>query len=274
MSSSEIPRRCFFAGVGGSGMSALAQYHAWRGGYAAGSDRAFDAGERGEIRAALEAAGVEIAPQDGVGVAGSDALVVSTAVEETVPDVRAARAAGVPILHRSELLARFVARERTIAVTGTSGKSTVTAMIFAILRAAGLRPGVITGGPLVELRDVGRLGNAWAEPDGGPLVIEADESDGSLVRYHPRCGVILNLQRDHKEPAEVAEMFRVFREQIDGPLVGGEDANLDFSRPTCASASAPARTFARRISSCAPTAPASAWTESISTCPPPDATPP
>lgn len=233
MSSSEtsgvrIPRRCFFTGVGGSGMSALAQYHVRRGGLAGGSDRAFDAGERGEIRAALEAASVTITPQDGSGVPGHDALVVSTAVEETVPDVRAARADGLAILHRSELLARFVEGARSIAVTGTSGKSTVTAMVFAILRAAGRRPGVITGGPLVQLRDGGLLGNAWAEPGGVWLVIEADESDGSLVRYRPLCGVVLNLQRDHKEPAEVAEMFRAFRGRIAGPCVAGEDANLDF----------------------------------------------
>lgn len=209
-------------------MSALALYHARRGGRSGGSDRAFDDGERTAIRAALEAGGVTISPQDGSGVSGHDALVVSTAVEETVPDVRAAREAGLDILHRSELLARFVGGSRAIAVTGTSGKSTTVAMVFAILRAVGLRPGVITGGPLVELQDEGLLGNAWAEPDGDLLVVEADESDGSLVRYHPWCGLVLNLQRDHKEPAEVAEMFRVFGGQTAGPVVAGEDANLDF----------------------------------------------
>jgi len=223
-----VPHSCFFAGVGGSGMSALALYHAGLGGRSGGSDRAFDLDERTTIRAALEAAGVTISPQDGSGVAGYDALVVSTAVEDTVPDVRAARDAGLDILHRSELLARFVAGSRAVAVTGTSGKSTTVAMIFAILRAAGLCPGVITGGPLVELQDEGLLGNAWADPEGDFLAVEADESDGSLVRYHPWCGLVLNLQRDHKEPAEVAEMFRVFRGQVDGPVVAGEDANLDF----------------------------------------------
>ncbi len=228
MSSSERSHSYFFAGVGGSGMSALAQYHAWRGGVSCGSDRAFDQGERGAIRAALESAGVAISPQDGSGVAGCDALVVSTAVEETVPDVVAAREGGLEILHRSELLARFVETSRAVAVTGTSGKSTTVAMIFTILRAAGLHPGVITGGPLVELQDEGLLGNAWADPDGDLLVVEADESDGSLVRYRPWAGVVLNLQRDHKEPAEVAEMFRVFAGQVSGPLVAGEDPNLDF----------------------------------------------
>lgn len=250
-----VPRWLHFAGVGGSGMSALAQYHALGGGRASGSDRAFDRGERAAIRRQLEAAGVTIAPQDGSGLregggaearetaaggaerasspgaaAGApgvcDAVVVSTAVEESVPDVAAARLLGVPVLHRAELLARFAAARRTIAVTGTSGKSTVVAMIFEILRGTGRDPSVITGGELVLLREEGRLGNAWAG-GGDLLVIEADESDGSLVRYEPWAGVLLNLQRDHKEPAELAAMFAVFRARTRGPFLAGEDANLD-----------------------------------------------
>jgi UDP-N-acetylmuramate--alanine ligase len=231
LSSSEIPARLHFVGVGGSGMSALAEVHARRGGYASGSDRAFDAGERASIRAALAAAGVVIRPQDGSGARGVDAVVVSTAVEDAIPDVREARAAGLPVLHRSELLARFAARGRSIAVTGTSGKSTVTAMVFTILRHAGLRPSLITGGPLVALQEEGLLGNAHAETGGDLLVFEADESDGSLVNYAAWCGVVLNLQRDHKEPAEVAEMFRVFRGRLRGPLVRGDDPALAFLDP-------------------------------------------
>ncbi len=153
-------------------------------------------------------------------------MIVSTAVEETVPDVCAARARGIPVWHRSELLARFVRDHRTVAVTGTSGKSTVTAMIFEILAAAGLEPSVITGADLDGLRESGLPGNAWAGT-GGFLVIEADESDGSLVRYEPWAGVVLNLQRDHKEPTELAEIFRAFRARTEGPFVIGEDENLD-----------------------------------------------
>ncbi len=220
-----------FAGVAGSGMSGLAQMHAWKGGRAGGSDRAFDKGESGEIRAALEAAGVRIHPQDGTGIApGCDALVVSTAVEESVPDVRAARAAGVPILHRSELLESFTAGMRTLAVTGTSGKSTVTAMIFEILRHTGADPSLITGGDLVSLSDEGYLGNAWLGR--GPwLVMEADESDGTLVRYRPWGGVLLNLQRDHKEIAELEEIFARFRANVREAFILGDDPNLSrFSR--------------------------------------------
>ncbi|HEY3400439.1 MAG TPA: L,D-transpeptidase family protein [Geothrix sp.] len=218
--------RLHFAGVAGSGMSALAQFAALKGGRASGSDRSFDRGQRPEARAQLEALGVVIHPQDGSGLAGDcAALVVSTAVEDEVPDVAAARRQGVPVLHRSELLAHFVARYRTVAVTGTSGKSTTVAMVFEILRGVGLDPSVITGGELVALQREGRWGNAWAGAS-DLLVIEADESDGSVVRYHPAVGVLLNLQKDHKEMDAVAEMFRAFRAQVREAAVVGEAENL------------------------------------------------
>lgn len=218
--------RLHFAGVAGSGMSALAQFTALNGDRASGSDRSFDRGQRPEARRLLEDLGVAIHPQDGSGLAGDcAALVVSTAVEDEVPDVATARRLGVPVLHRSELLAHLVARYRTVAVTGTSGKSTTTAMIFEILRGAGRDPSVITGGELVALQREGRWGNAWAGTS-DLLVIEADESDGSVVRYHPALGVILNLQKDHKEMAVVAEMFRAFRAQVREGAVMGEAENL------------------------------------------------
>lgn len=225
MSSSE--RWLHFCGVGGSGMSALAQIHAWRGGRCTGSDRAFDAGERAAVRVALERAGVELVPQDGTWPRpGCAAMVVSTAVEDTVPDVLAARVADVPILHRSELLAGYVAEGDGIAVTGTSGKSTTTAMVAEILLHAGKDPSVVTGGALVRLEEAGLLGNARAG-GGAHMVVEADESDGSVVRYRPWASVILNLQRDHKEPAEVLEMFRTLVSQTRGPVILGDDPALE-----------------------------------------------
>ena len=221
------PGRFHYAGVGGSGMSALAQFQVRLGGRASGSDRSFDAGGRDDARALLAAAGVALFPQDGSGVRGDDcaALVVSTAVEDSVPDVAAAKARGIPILHRSELLAWCVASQRTIAVSGTSGKSSTVAMIFEALRGAGRDPSVITGGDLEALRAAGLWGNAWK---GGSdlLVIEADESDGSLVRYEPAVGVVLNLQRDHKPEADVAVMFDTFAARTREALVLGEGDNL------------------------------------------------
>jgi UDP-N-acetylmuramate--alanine ligase len=208
-------------------MSALAQYQVMTGGVASGSDRAFDRGERKELRAQLERLGIRVLPQDGSGL-GSDcaALVVSTAVEENVPDFAAARAARIPIVHRSELLAYFVARQRSIAITGTSGKSTVTAMVFAILKGAGRDPSVITGGDLPELQAQGLPGNAFAGRS-DLLVVEADESDGTLIRYAPAIGVILNLQRDHKEIEDVAAMFATLRARVREALVVGDAENLD-----------------------------------------------
>ena len=232
-----------FAGVGGSGMSGLAQFHAQAGGPTTGSDRAFDQGQRQEIRDRLENLGIEILPQDGSFPTAAEtggccagrtcaAVVVSTAVENRVPDIAAARKHEIPILHRSELLARYVAAHRTIAVSGTSGKSTVTAMVFTILRACGKDPGLLTGGPVAALVNEGRIGNAWAPGAAGSdtigpyLVIEADESDGSLIRYRPWAGVILNLGLDHKTPEEVMTMFRTFKDNVSGPLMVGADTNL------------------------------------------------
>ncbi|MBM3543033.1 MAG: hypothetical protein FJX44_00780 [Alphaproteobacteria bacterium] len=219
--------RFHYAGLGGSGMSALAQFQVMIGGQVSGSDRAFDHGERGALKAQLESLGIEIMPQDGSGIGpGCAALIVSTAVEEQVPDYTAAREQHIPIVHRSELLAHFVSTYRSIAVTGTSGKSTVAAMIFEILRGAGRDPSVITGGDLPLLQTQGLPGNAYAGAS-DLLVVEADESDGSLVRYAPSIGVILNLQRDHKEMAEVAAMFSVLRARAREALVVGDAENLD-----------------------------------------------
>ena len=124
------------------------------------------------------------------------------------------------------MLAYFVAGRRSIAVTGTSGKSTVTGMIFEILRGSSRDPSVITGGDLPVLQAEGLVGNAFAGRS-DLLVVEADESDGSLVRYAPAVGVILNLQRDHKEMNEVAAMFATLRARTRETLVVGDDETLD-----------------------------------------------
>mgnify|MGYP003334577656 FL=1 len=223
------PARFHYAGVGGSGMSALAQFQAMRGGRASGSDRGFDRAERPEARAQLERLGVRVWPQDGSGI-GDDcgALVVSTAVEDSVPDVAAAKARQLPIVHRSEMLAHWVATSRSVAVSGTSGKSTTTAMVFEILRGAGRDPSVITGGDLVALQAEGHWGNGWAGE--GPLVVEADESDGSLVRYQPAVSVCLNLSKDHKSEDEVAAMFRIQKGRTRERFVCGEEGIPDDLR--------------------------------------------
>ncbi len=223
--------RWHFSGIGGSGMSAIAFYLLGRGRKVSGSDRLFDHGGGDSIRVALEAAGASIFPQDGSALDAQATLVVSTAVEADVPEVRRAKELGCRILHRSEALAELAASQSTIAISGTSGKSTVTAMVFSILRESGMDPSVISGGVLRELSSAGHWGNAWGG-SGEWLVIEADESDGSLVRYAPRIGVMLNLDRDHKELSELRGIFATFRDRSEVFLVNGDRADcLEIGGP-------------------------------------------
>ena len=199
-------------GVAGTGMSALAQFLKGMGKEVSGSDRFFKEGEYNETREKLERCGIRCHPQDGSGMDGSfDCVVATTAVEDSVPEMVKARALGMPVLRRSELLAMITESFRTIAVGGTSGKSTTTAMIYEILCHAGLEPSVISGAGLVRLIEQGLIGNA-AVGSGGWLVIEADESDGSIVQYHPAIGLLLNIDKDHKDLDALERIFITFRE--------------------------------------------------------------
>jgi UDP-N-acetylmuramate--alanine ligase len=218
--------RIHFSGIGGFGMSALAQIHAMDGSPATGSDRLFDQGGNQVLKAKLEALGIRLFAQDGGAITEETGLaVLSTAIEGDNPEVAAAKRLGVPLMHRSELLAQHVAGLRTIAVTGTSGKSTVAAMIFEILEAAGRSPSIITGGNLIALQKRGFFGNAFRGKS-GLLVIEADESDGSLLNYKPAVGVFLNLTKDHKEVPVMREILRKFRDNVRTALVNADDPNL------------------------------------------------
>jgi len=204
-------RHYFFIGIAGSGMSALAQFLQGLGRTVSGSDRSFQEQEPDEIRDRLERAGIRCHCQDGKALTDEiDCVIVSTAIEATVPEYQKALALGIPVLKRSELLALLTARYRTIAIGGTSGKSTTAAMTYEILLHAGLSPSVITGAGLTSLIRQGRIGNA-SVGTGAWLVIEADESDGSIVQYHPEIGVLLNIDKDHKEIEELQQVFKIFR---------------------------------------------------------------
>lgn len=210
----------FFVGVAGVGMSALAQYLAGKGHSVSGSDRQFAELPVPRVRTQLEEAGVKCFAQDGSGVIqGLTAVVVSTAIEAGNPDVDKARLLNIPVMHRSEMLALISASCKTIAVSGTSGKSTVTGMIWHILQQAGWQPSILSGAGLTELEAQGKIGNAVAGA-GDWLVAEADESDGTLVRYSPRIGLILNLDKDHKEISELQGVFQTFAQNIAN--VGGD----------------------------------------------------
>lgn len=215
----------FFVGVAGTGMSALAQFLAGMGKQVSGSDRLFSsAGADPSIRARLEDAGINCFEQDGSGITpATQCVVVSTAVEETTVEYVKAVSLGIPILQRSDLLAMIADKYRTIAVAGTSGKSTTTAMIYEIMRHAGMSPSIISGAGLTSLIREGKIGNA-AVGQGEWLVIEADESDGSIVKYHPAIGVLLNIDKDHKDIDTLVDLFHTFRDQSDQFVVNVDHA--------------------------------------------------
>lgn len=201
----------FFIGIAGSGMSAIAQYLQGIGKNVSGSDRFFQPGEYNETKEKLEAEGIKCYVQNGEGItAATDLIVVSTAIEDTVPEVQKAKQMGIPFLKRSELLAIIAASKKTIAVGGTSGKSTTSAMLFDILEYAGLQPSIISGAGLVSIIKQGKIGNAKVGA-GDWLVIEADESDGSIVQYKPEIGLLLNIDKDHQEIDELMRIFGVFK---------------------------------------------------------------
>lgn len=211
VSSLENIKNPFFVGIAGAGMSAIAQYLQGTGLQVSGSDRFFNEGKAADIKAKLEAEGILCFFQNGEGMGfKTDLVVVSTAIEDTVMEVKKAMELGIPIIRRSELLALIATTKRTIAIGGTSGKSTTTGMLFDIMRHAGKQPSVISGAGLVDLIKKGKIGNAFVGA-GEWLIIEADESDGSIVQYHPEIGVLLNIEKDHKELEELARVFEVFR---------------------------------------------------------------
>lgn len=211
-----------YVGVAGSGMSALAQFQAMAGAKVSGSDRVFSTGTPSETARQLESLGIRLFPQDGSGVApGLDGVVVSTAIEKTNPEIARSGELGIPIFHRSKILSEWVSTRKTAAAAGTSGKSTVTAMIFEILEGAGLSPSVITGGALIRLQEKRLMGNAFAGKS-DLLAVETDESDGTLTEYHPAVGVLLNIQKDHKDIPELKTLFNTFLNQCAKKAVSGD----------------------------------------------------
>lgn len=239
----EIPyRNVHFTGIYGTGMSALAQYLRFQGIAVSGSDRLLGSEDTAFIRQSLERLGCRIVAQDGSGIdQDTDMICISTAIEDSNPDIDAANTRGIPIIHRSDLLAEIISTRKTIAVAGTSGKSTVTAMIFEFLTACGRSPSLISGAPLRRLEKQGFIGNAF-RGDSDLLVVEADESDGTLVKYFPHASVILNVSKDHKNIDEVTRLFETLVLQSpwaavnsDDPILASFQAAVKFGRTSGAS---------------------------------------
>jgi UDP-N-acetylmuramate--alanine ligase len=202
----------FFCGVGGSGMTPLALIILAGGGRVEGSDRALDQGRNAERFDFLRARGVVLHPQDGSGVTRpGQTLVTSAAVEETIPDVQAARRVGAAITTRARLLAElFNSAALSVGVAGTSGKSTTVGMLGWILHRAGKSPTIMNGADMKNFVDAGSPVASARIGEGELFVSEVDESDGSIALFEPRIAVVNNISLDHKSLDELRSLFRDF----------------------------------------------------------------
>ena len=206
------PGDYFFCGVGGTGMTPLALIIQAKGGRVEGSDRALDQGRNTERFDFLRARGVLLHPQDGSGIRrAAQTLVTSTAVEDTVADVQAARRIGAAVTTRARLLAQlFNAAAVSVGVAGTSGKSTTVGMIGWILHRAGKSPTIMNGADMKNFIAAGAPFASARVGSGEFFVSEVDESDGSIAFFKPRVAVLNNISLDHKSLDELRSLFRDF----------------------------------------------------------------
>jgi|KBSMisStaDraftv2_1062788.scaffolds.fasta_scaffold53525_2 UDP-N-acetylmuramate--alanine ligase len=219
----------FFCGVGGSGMLPLALILRGHGAAVSGSDRALDQGRTSAKFEFLKSRGIALYPQDGSGVTRAEQIVViSAAVEETVPDVVAARAFGAPLMTRAELLAQlFNDAATSVGVAGTSGKSTVTGMTGWMLTDLGRDPTIMNGAVMKNFVSAEAPFASARVGKSDIFVSEVDESDGSIARYTPQIAVVNNISLDHKTMDELRTLFQDF-------VAKARVAILNLDNPECA----------------------------------------
>ena len=184
------PLRVHVVGVGGAGMSAIAEVLATMGHQVSGSDAAGSA-----VLHRLRAAGVDaqVGHDAGHVAAGLDAVAVSTAIGPDNPEVLAARRLGIPVLRRADVLSALTRLRRTIGVAGTHGKTTTSALLACALTAAGTDPSFVVGGEIAAFGTGARWGSGeW-------LVVEADESDGTFLDLDVEIAVVTSVEPDHLE---------------------------------------------------------------------------
>ncbi|QJC52946.1 UDP-N-acetylmuramate--L-alanine ligase [Paenibacillus albicereus] len=178
-----------FIGIGGYGMSAIARVMLEMGYKVTGSDVA-----RAELTEKLAKKGAEIhIGHDAGHVRGADLVVYSTALSKDNVERRAAEELGIPVLHRSQMLARLMNAGKGVAVAGAHGKTTTSSMIALVMESCGADPTYIIGGEIVNVGTNAKAGK------GEYVVAEADESDGSFLHYHPAIAVVTNIEPDHLE---------------------------------------------------------------------------
>jgi UDP-N-acetylmuramate--alanine ligase len=223
------PRAVHIVGVGGAGMSAIATVLARMGHRVSGSDL-----KESATLARLRLLGVDAHVGHGADrlPVALDAVVVSTAIPPSNPEVAAAEVRGVPVLRRSEALRALVATRRSIAVAGSHGKTTVSSMLALCLRTAGWHPSFVIGGDLNE------VGTNAAYDDGDWLVVEADESDGTFLELAPEAALVTNVEPDHLDHygafEDLVAAFEHFLDDVPGARVvcaDDEVASALASRP-------------------------------------------
>jgi len=202
--SGSVPESVHLVGIGGAGMSGIARILAQRGHRVSGSDLL-----EGRAVISLRALGVRVdLGHDAEHVAGAGAVVISSAIPASNPEVVAAVERGIPVVPRAQMLASILSKDRSVLVAGTHGKTTTTAMTVVALHAAGIDPTFAIGG---ELNEAGTNAHAGADAF---AVAEADESDRSFLAYEPDVAIITNLELDHPEVyrdlEDVVETFAAF----------------------------------------------------------------
>lgn len=206
------PARLFFIGIGGIGMSALAQLLRHLGYEVSGSDRGIEESARQSLFRQLSAAGIKLYPQDGSGPRefAPDALLLSAAIEAGNADLNAAP--GLPCIHRATAMALAFRQLNLpqIAVAGSCGKTSVTCWIASALRALGKRVLMVNGGYCLEFESESAPGNFHSDPEPEYIVAEIDESDRSINVCTPDYGVVLNVGDDHYSTDELQQVFGSF----------------------------------------------------------------
>jgi UDP-N-acetylmuramate--alanine ligase len=188
-------------GIGGIGMSAIAEIMHAKGYTVQGSDQKESANVK-----RLRAKGIRVfVGHDPINLVGARYVVMSTAVKKGNPELEAARAKGLPIIRRAEMLAELMRLYATVSVTGTHGKTTTTSLIAHLFNACGLDPTVITGGIINEWGSNARRG------EGPWMIVEADESDGTFIKIPTQIGVVTNIDPEHLDHFKTVDnMHREF----------------------------------------------------------------
>jgi UDP-N-acetylmuramate--alanine ligase len=221
-------RRLHFVGIGGIGMSGLAELLRSMGFSVSGSDL-----KESEATERLRSLGIAVFPAGHRGeyVGGAHVVVYSSAVDRENPEVAAARALGIPVIKRAEMLAEVMRMKRGIAVGGTHGKTTTTSMTGAILLAGGLDPTIVVGGRVHQIGTNARLGK------GEFLVAEADEFDRSFLELRPVLAVVTNIDLEHldtyRDLADIQDSFCRFASSVPffgAAVLGIDDANVEAIR--------------------------------------------